>query len=57
MGEPGPAGIVPVQERATFERDALGLTTTIRQEFSDGSTAVQSVQRDRDGRVVKIVRI
>ena len=47
----------PVQVRATFTRDANGLITTISQEFSDGSTATQSVQRDREGRVVKIVRM
>ena len=60
-GEPGRAGAdgapAPIQVIATFSRDARGLITSIRQEFSDGSTATQSVRRDQAGRVVKLVRI
>jgi hypothetical protein len=57
-GIPGPTGDpAPIQVRATMERNARGYITTIRQEFSDGSRATQSVERDRDGRVLKIVRI
>ena len=57
-GEQGPQGEpAPVQLRATVDRDVRGLISTIRQEFSDGSGATQSVQRDRAGRVLKIVRI
>ena len=60
-GEPGRAGAdgapAPIQVIATFSRDARGLITSIRQEFSDGSTATQSVQRDQAGRVVKTVRL
>jgi hypothetical protein len=40
-----------------MERGPNGLIALIHQEFSDGSTASQSVQRDRAGRVLKIVRI
>ena len=60
-GEPGRDGTdglrAPVQVHASFTRDAHGFITTISQEFSDGSTATQSVQRDREGRVLKIVRV
>jgi hypothetical protein len=57
-GEQGPQGEpAPVQLRATVDRDVRGLISTIRQEFSDGSGATQSVQRDRAGRVLKIIRI
>lgn len=58
QGEPGADGApAPVQVSATFTRDARGLITTVDQLFSDGSRAVQSVQRDQNGRVVKIARI
>jgi len=58
QGEPGQVGRpAPIQLRSVVERDPNGLIALIRQEFSDGSTASQSVQRDRKGRVLKIVRI
>jgi len=60
-GEPGRDGAdgapAPIQVSAVFSRDPRGFITGIRQEYSDGSTATQSVQRDRAGRVVKLVRI
>ena len=60
-GEPGRDGAdgapAPIQVSTVFSRDPRGFITGIRQEFSDGSTATQSVQRDQAGRVVKLVRI
>jgi hypothetical protein len=57
-GEPGPPGSdAPTLVRAVIDRDErTGLVSTIRQEFSDGSRVTQSVQRDRQGRILQIVR-
>lgn len=57
QGEPGRDGRdAPIAVRATVERDGLGLISTIRQEFSDGTLVTQSVRRDRAGRVTQVVR-
>jgi hypothetical protein len=56
-GDPGSAGKdAAIQVRSVVKRNAVGLIFTIRQEFSDGSTATQSVRRDSSGRVTEIVR-
>ena len=58
QGEPGRDGDpAPTQVRSVVERNQRGFITTIRQEFSDGSTATQSVRRDQSGRVRELVRI
>ena len=57
QGEPGRDGDpAPTQVRSVVERNQRGFITTIRQEFSDGSTATQSVRRDQSGRVRELVR-
>jgi hypothetical protein len=57
QGEPGRDGVsAPTQLRSVVGRDASGRISTIRQEFSDGSTATQTVRRDRSGRVLEVVR-
>jgi hypothetical protein len=56
-GEPGAAGEpAPIQLSATFVRDPNGYITSVRQVFSDGTSAVQSVERDQRGRVRKLTR-
>jgi len=59
-GTPGEQGLpgepAPIVLSATVKRDARGLISTIRQEFSDGTLVTQTVRRDGAGRVTQIVR-
>ena len=59
-GTPGEQGLpgepAPIVLSATAKRDARGLISTIRQEFSDGTLVTQTVRRDGAGRVTQIVR-
>ena len=56
-GDRGSAGKdTAILVRSVMERNAAGLISIIRQEFSDGSRATQSVRRDPSGRVTETVR-
>jgi hypothetical protein len=56
-GEPGVDGSFARPVRSVAIRDQFGRLDSLRQFFADGSTVVQSIRRDRNGRVSEVIEI